>query len=93
MQAEIPETSNPSIKVQTHVLDFATATPQSFTALKQSIDALGDIGMLINNVGKSHAHPEYFDILPQEEVDQILKINVEGLVQVTRLVVPKMKTQ
>jgi len=44
----------------------------------------------VNNVGKSHDYPEYFASTPKEECDAILRINVDSLVNMTRLVVPGM---
>lgn len=87
------ESATPEITVQTHRLDFGSATEADFHVLSQEIAQLPDVGVLINNVGRSHAYPEYLTAMPKEECDQILKLNVEGLVNMTRIVVPKMTAQ
>ncbi|PSR73920.1 hypothetical protein PHLCEN_2v10278 [Hermanssonia centrifuga] len=49
-----------------------------------------DIGILVNNVGRSHSYPADFVDAPEEEVDNILSININATVKVTRAVLPGM---
>lgn len=49
-----------------------------------------DIGVLINNVGVGYEHPEYFDQLPEDKVDALLRVNMESVTRVTRVVLPGM---
>jgi len=44
----------------------------------------------VNNVGRSHDLPVYFDQTPQQEVDNILQINIHGTLAITKLVLPFM---
>ncbi len=49
-------------------------------------DTLG----VVNNVGRSHSIPVDFAETPEDEIDNILKINVNATVHVTRAIVPGM---
>ena len=44
----------------------------------------------VNNVGRSHSFPADFIDAPAEEVDNILAININATVKVTRTVLPGM---
>jgi short-subunit dehydrogenase len=44
----------------------------------------------VNNVGRSHDMPVYFDQTPQQEVDEILQINIHGTLAITKVVLPLM---
>jgi len=49
-----------------------------------------DIGILVNNVGMSYDHAQFFDQLDQERVDAIVRVNVSGTTQLTHMVLPGM---
>ena len=44
----------------------------------------------VNNVGKSHTAPVYFAEAAEKEVEDILRINVNANVRVTKLILPRM---
>ena len=44
----------------------------------------------VNNVGKSHVHPVYFAESEPSELSDIIAINVDATVRITRMVLPKM---
>ncbi|THH19326.1 hypothetical protein EUX98_g8799 [Antrodiella citrinella] len=82
----------PGHKVQTKsvVMDFSkvndTATWAHFAAEVKQLD----VGVLINNVGRSHSHPVDFVDTTTDEMDNILNINVNATAHVTKIVVPLM---
>ena len=55
--------------------------------LKDTTDTLR---LAVNNVGKSHTAPVYFAEAAEKEVEDILRINVNANVRVTKLILPRM---
>jgi NAD(P)-dependent dehydrogenase (short-subunit alcohol dehydrogenase family) len=49
-----------------------------------------DIGVLVNNVGVGYEYPEYFGQVPDDKVDALLRVNMESMTRVTRIVLPGM---
>ena len=49
-----------------------------------------DVGVLVNNVGKSHNMPAYLIDTPQDEIKDIVTINVNGTIRTTYAVLPGM---
>ncbi|KAF8553135.1 NAD(P)-binding protein [Imleria badia] len=78
-------------KVQTRIqlIDFAKNDPAALNALKSVLTGL-DVGVLVNNVGKSHTIPTYFAETTEQENEDIVTININGTVRVTHAVLPGM---
>jgi len=68
--------------------DFPTNTA-AHEKVKKAI-AGKSIGVLINNVGISYDHPEYFADLDADRVDQLLTLNIASTTYMTKLVLPSM---
>ncbi|KAL9015244.1 MAG: hypothetical protein Q9173_000130 [Seirophora scorigena] len=86
--------SNPKISVRTLSFDFSTCTsPDSAQKLQASIAELDDIGVLINNVGKSHDIPVPFICTDAQEIKDIITVNCQATLLVTSLVAHKMAAQ
>ena len=49
-----------------------------------------DVGVLVNNVGTSHEHPEYFFELSPPTIDSIVNVNILNTLRLTREVLPSM---
>ncbi|KAJ7640422.1 3-ketoacyl-CoA reductase [Mycena polygramma] len=79
----------PSVRTAVHTIDFAAAEDRAYEALTTEVDAL-DVGVLVNNVGKSHAMPAYLVDTPVAEMEDIVKINVGATLRVTYAVLPGM---
>ncbi|KAG0649234.1 3-ketoacyl-reductase [Hyphodiscus hymeniophilus] len=77
--------------IQTKVLpmDFSQNKDEDYARLKALVDGL-DVGILINNVGQSHAIPVPFTQTPKQEVRDIITINCVGTLRVTQIVAPSM---
>lgn len=43
---------------------------------------------IVNNVGRSHDIPVYFDEAPAAEIDDILEVNIHATLKVTKMVLP-----
>jgi 17beta-estradiol 17-dehydrogenase / very-long-chain 3-oxoacyl-CoA reductase len=83
------QTAYPGSSVKTLAVDFAAAGPSDYAALKKSVDGL-DVGILINNVGRSHDIPVPFSQTPEAEMAAIVDINVAATLRVTAIVLPGM---
>lgn len=74
-------------------MDFAANRDKDYVSLKKLIDEAGDVGILINNVGLSHAIPVPFAETPEQEMKDIITINNIATLRVTQMVVPIMIKQ
>ncbi|KAH8103476.1 3-ketoacyl-CoA reductase [Cristinia sonorae] len=90
--AEIESKSPQGKKVETKslVMDFSKLNDAAAWSHFESEVKKLDVGVLINNVGRSHSHPVDFADTPIDEMDNILNINVNATAHVTRIVVPHM---
>lgn len=86
--AEI-EASSPGVKTKTQAIDFAQGDERQYEALEHSVKDL-NIGVLVNNVGKSHNMPVAFAETTEEEMEDIIEINVVSILRVSRMVIPGM---
>ncbi|KAJ6558467.1 3-ketoacyl-CoA reductase [Mycena vulgaris] len=77
------------VKTGVHTIDFAQADEGAYASLTAALDPL-DIGVLVNNVGKSHAMPAYLVDTPLDEMKDIVAINVGATLRVTHAVLPGM---
>lgn len=73
-------------------IDFSKATDNDYARLKALV-ANKDIGLLINNVGVGYPHPEYFDTIEDSLIRDLIRINIEATMFVTRAVLPNMIDQ
>ena len=70
-------------------MDFSKNEDGDYAKMKALVDSL-DVGILINNVGQSHAIPVPFIQTPKEEVRDIIAINCTATLRVTQIVAPGM---
>ncbi|KDE06030.1 hypothetical protein MVLG_03584 [Microbotryum lychnidis-dioicae p1A1 Lamole] len=79
----------PSIKTQVHSIDFASASSEDYKAFGNALESL-EVGVLINNVGKSYDEPMFFQDLPDQDSADIIEININATLKTTKLVLPGM---
>jgi len=77
------------IEVKVHALDFSTENLSEFDKVKALIEGL-DIGILVNNVGTSYDHAEYYHLLDKDKIEKLIRINIFGTTHMTYLVLPGM---
>jgi 17beta-estradiol 17-dehydrogenase / very-long-chain 3-oxoacyl-CoA reductase len=78
------------VMVETAKVDFSTSTAKK--DIEQLLNKLGDkkVSVLINNVGTSHDHPEYFTEASLETIENIINVNILNTLCLTRAVLPAM---
>jgi 17beta-estradiol 17-dehydrogenase / very-long-chain 3-oxoacyl-CoA reductase len=79
----------PSVQFQTIQADFGLDTPETYQRIERGLKEI-DVGILINNVGRSYDHAEYLDQVTDELVESLIRINIASTTRLTRLVLPTM---
>lgn len=78
--------------VETKVIAVDFTEPDSiYPVIKSQLDGL-DIGVLVNNVGMSYKHPEYFEVFGEsnKNINDLIYCNVISLTKMTAIVLPNM---
>jgi len=80
------------IKTKVVVVDFTESQTVYDKVLDGIKDLEGSIGVLVNNVGVSYDHPEYFLEVENlgDVASNIVSLNISSVLNVTRAVMPKM---
>lgn len=86
--AEI-EAASPGVRTKTQAIDFGLGDERQYEGLEHTVKDL-NIGVLVNNVGKSHNMPVTFAETTEEEMEDIIEINVVSVLRVSRMIVPGM---
>jgi len=85
--AEIEKQHLVSAKI--FAMDFAKNDEAAYKAFADVVHGI-DVGVLVNNVGRSHEQPVYFQDTPISEMEAIVQININATLHVTRIVVPSL---
>ena len=72
-----------SVEAKYTVVDFAHADQATWQRTAEAVKGL-DVGLLINNVGLSYDHPEYFDEISAETIRDIVEVNITSVNQVSQ---------
>ncbi len=70
---------------------FDLGNPEDFQKVNDFLESWGDVEVLINNAGSLLNKP--FLETSQEEFENVYKVNVFGVAEMTKLVVPKMRKE
>lgn len=76
--------------VDTLAFDFASL---NYKPIEQKLESLPRIDVLVNNVGISYPHPEYYTNMEWEMVERLVNVNITSLTKMTHLVLKKMEDQ
>lgn len=71
-------------------MDFTKGDKRDYENLKEIIEELVDVGVLINNVATNHEIPTPFILETDEIVNNIVEVNISGLLRTTKIILPKM---
>ncbi|KAF9047393.1 3-ketoacyl-CoA reductase [Panaeolus papilionaceus] len=78
-----------NVSSEFHSIDFAKADEAAYNGFAAACEGR-NIGVLVNNVGKSHNMPVNFAETPSDEMNDILTINCNATLRVTYTVLPGM---
>ncbi|KDQ55016.1 hypothetical protein JAAARDRAFT_60023 [Jaapia argillacea MUCL 33604] len=87
--AQIEAKCGSDVQTKIVTIDLANAHDDGFTRLAEACQGL-DVGVLVNNAGKSHEMPTDFVDTPKHEMDDIVAINVSAVLRVTSIILPGM---
>lgn len=76
-----------NVKIKTVPFDFSS--PEGYEFIKDELKGL-DIGVLVNNVGLSVDHPDFYLHFPEEVHRRIVNVNITSVLQMTRIVLEGM---
>lgn len=71
-------------------MDFTKGDAQDFKNVAEIINSIR-VGVLVNNVGVNHSIPTPFVEEDDDVINNIIEVNVKGLMKMTKLVLPQMK--
>jgi len=77
------------IQTKTVTVDFSQGSPSIFEPVKAAIEGL-DVGILVNNVGMSYDHAEYYLNLSKEKIEALIRLNIYSVTEMTYIVLPGM---
>ena len=66
-----------SVETKVVVADFGKATATTWSSIREALAPL-DVGILVNNVGLSYDHAEYFENVDSQLIDDLIRINIQA---------------
>jgi len=77
------------VETKVFPIDFSTDNSSKFSAYREAIKSL-DVGILVNNVGLSYDHAQYYTELETGLVQKLIRVNIQGLMDMTDITLPGM---
>lgn len=65
------------VKTKTLAVDFGKADAGTWAMLKAELAPL-QVGVLVNNVGVSYPHAEYYEAIDDQLIDDLVNINIQA---------------
>ncbi|KAL3934708.1 MAG: hypothetical protein SGARI_003272 [Bacillariaceae sp.] len=89
VKKEIEAKGYSGVEVSYVVCDYSKFDKAAQAKVSKAVSGL-EVGLLINNVGVSYRYPMYFDELSDSEVGDLMMMNIDSTVWMTRMVLPGM---
>ncbi|XP_069495839.1 inactive hydroxysteroid dehydrogenase-like protein 1 [Ambystoma mexicanum] len=83
---EITETYK--VKTAFVVADFCMGS-EIYSSIRKALNEI-DIGILVNNAGVNYDYPEYFGLIPEAKLWEIINVNVAAATMMANIVLPGM---
>jgi 17beta-estradiol 17-dehydrogenase / very-long-chain 3-oxoacyl-CoA reductase len=80
------------VETKTFAMDFTKGDAEDFKKVGSIINSIR-VGVLVNNVGVNHDIPTPFAEEDDTIVNNIIEVNIKGLMKMTKLVLPQMKSK
>lgn len=80
---------NSKYSKETKIIDVDFTKVDIYERIQNELKGL-DIGVLVNNVGMSYDHPEYFTQVDDDLCTRLINCNIQSVSQMTRIVLPGM---
>nr|WDA53434.1 very-long-chain 3-oxoacyl-CoA reductase 1 [Erycina pusilla] len=77
------------VRIETVLIDFAEDLVEGVARLKKTIEGM-DVGILANNAGISYPYAKYFHEIDEGLIQNLVRVNVEGVTRVAHAVLPGM---
>ncbi|KAI8091023.1 uncharacterized protein B0P05DRAFT_528434 [Gilbertella persicaria] len=78
------------VETKTLAMDFTKGDPEDFKRVGETLGSIR-VGVLVNNVGVNHDIPTSFMEEDDTTINNIIEVNIKGLMKMTKLVLPQMK--
>ncbi|KAI8967617.1 hypothetical protein BDF20DRAFT_900311 [Mycotypha africana] len=78
------------VETKIYAMDFTKGDALDFNNLSTQLNAIR-VGVLVNNVGVNHDIPTPFVEEDDSVINNIVEVNIKGLMKMTKLVLPQMK--
>ncbi|KAI9336683.1 hypothetical protein BD770DRAFT_431994 [Pilaira anomala] len=78
------------VETKTFAMDFTKGDAEDFKKVGEIINSIR-VGVLVNNVGVNHDIPTPFAEEDDTIINNIIEVNIKGLMKMTKLVLPQMK--
>mmetsp|Transcript_32265 Transcript_32265/g.78486 ORF Transcript_32265/g.78486 Transcript_32265/m.78486 type:complete len:280 (+) Transcript_32265:162-1001(+) len=89
VKKEIDEKNYEGVEVSYVVCDYSKFDKAAQDKVAKAVKPL-EVGLLLNNVGVSYRYPMYFHELTDSEVQDLMTMNIDSTVWMTRMVLPGM---
>ncbi|KAJ1645296.1 hypothetical protein LPJ64_003106 [Coemansia asiatica] len=78
------------VRAISYAVDFANCSEQQWEEIRQIVSK-EKVSVLINNVGLCHKNPIFFDEESESLCNDMVEVNINTMMSITRIVVPQMQ--